>query len=175
MLLNTNVFQSIMDRTPTEEDLDRSRRSLDEVVSEISTSIDFKTLDVEAMKKILICMGENYPLQVLHDRGVYFYDVGYVFLKRQIAGELGNDNKNSLLVNGIMGWLFYNPGTSHQKQMDDALLEYVGAFGVQELNEGFARIRNRFEVLQSVASQMEVLGVVRPLERNYVTVFIQSK
>lgn len=172
MFLNTDALSLIMDRTPNVEDLNRLRRNLDGVVNEISAGIDFETLDAESMKKILIYMGENYPLQELHKSGVDYYDVGYAFLKGQISKELGS--KNSLLVDGVMGWLYCNPGTVHKQQMDDALLNYLGTFEIQQLNEGFVRIKNRFKALQSIASQEDVWRVVIPLEKDYATVFLQS-
>jgi len=181
-----------MDRTPILEKLEKIKSSLDTWVNRIYQEVPFTSLDKDAILRIQKYMGINFsqkstsyptgyqPIDALFrpETGVVFYDIGYRLIKDQLEREhiLPPDEKR-MFYDGVMGWLFDNPGTKHEEKMNEVLLQYIERFGIDRLNRNFEQFAQRYAALQDLAAEVnDELERTHTDKREltYWTLFVQS-
>jgi len=181
------------DRTPTLERLVQLKQSLDTFVAfiyqEVPISLD-TGLNKYAMIRVTEYMGINFSEErpdsfegyaratngMLKD--VDDYDIGYRLIKDQLGRELQLlPDEKRILLDGVMGWLFYNPGTKHDGEMNKILKQYVEQFGIDRLNNNFKKVYERFQLLSRTAdeaqTQLSKKHSHKSPELTYSTMFAQ--
>lgn len=178
----------MQNRTPTYERLILLARSLDEIVRDIKVNVPFARLDSHAMVEVMKYMGKNFsqvagdsrtfkPLPSFGLSGdVVFYDIGYRLVKYQLEHDLRmRGNERRLLLDGIMGWLFYNPGTKHQEMMDSRVANYVFIYDAHRLSDNFKTLREMFGQFreQALHADDEVIELKNTKEQAFLNMFSQ--
>lgn len=178
------------DGTPAHEILEGLKKSIDDAVNEIYINVKFCRLDVFSMMDILLFLGENYTGELtkygFYDacygkaKSLRDEDVGYRLLRDQVDRDLREEGmdeaERTLLLDGLMGWIFYNPGTVHKEEQDKAVLQYIKHYGKPKFNQYKDRVRLMFAELESIAhlAESEVNSRVRDKQATYGTFFRQS-
>lgn len=175
-------------RTPTLDQLMRLRDSLDVWVRSIYQTVPVNSLDGDTILKIMGYMCNEFsvrtpdgyipPVFLRIPDGTMYEDIGYRLIKDQLEREsLLPPAEKRMLFDGVMGWLFYNPGTKHDEEMNRILLQYADQFRVDRLSRNFEQIFNRFASLIGNAYQVnKELEKTHKDDREltYRTLFTQS-
>ena len=129
------------DRTPTIESLEFLVGSLDSAVRTIYSHVPITSLREEEIIQVMQYMARDFstrlplstggfiyvPIRKFNIEGeAVFHDIAYRLMKDQIGRQIEMpEEQKSMLLDGVMGWLWYNPGTSHDMLMDTTLKNYV--------------------------------------------------
>ena len=178
-----------MDRTPTYARLVSAVRSLEQTVQNIYANVPITNLDAHSMVEVLRYLDRDFEQPREHGQiyepikffglagSVVSYDIGYKLIKDQLERDLVlPGHQKRFLLDGVIGWLFYNPGTKHQEVMDGVLCAYVFAYGLDDLNTHFPIVRDMFERFRtlSVEAEEEVLRTLQdPHEQTFFPIFSQ--
>lgn len=180
------------------EELKIRKRNLEGVVNEIHEKVPYESFDFQAMTRVLAYLSTNYSQKRTNFKGkesyvesirrsdgtgIIFYDVGHNLVKEEMQRVLEQkweDKKEvKLILDGVLGWIYYNPGKNHERQRKRALKKYSEKYGKERFRERFNEIEVLFRELYSLGESAEVHNRQRIrsnglLQADYATFFVQS-
>jgi len=138
------------DRTPDMQSFNEDRTNLDVFTEEIYTDLSIGDLSLDSMKRILVYMGKRYSQpwnKELLQKGIvpFGYDVGYLMFKNETFRLLDMpDEQKTLLLDAVYGWLYYNPGFTHEEERDRCVREYIQIYGEKSLKKYLSEVKKHF-------------------------------
>lgn len=142
-------------RGETPEELRTIISSIDDVAEEVVAAAGVtgsRPLTADYMIGVMQYLRRRYPFAreaagagcyVIRDNVIYF-DVGFALVKRQIAEELWLPRGKKLFMDGMMGWIFYNPGRAHREAADAAARKAIKTIGLRNFVREFVNVTVRF-------------------------------
>lgn len=185
------------DRTPTKLKLKNLEDALDMATEYVCTHVQYRDLDENAMFEIMRFLGQNHSKKIkvgfegsatlkgsrLYEPSIYsikskvvFYDIAYKLIRKQLEKESDMPTEEKkLFFDAVMGKLWYDPGTAHDREMAQSLREYVSKYRVERLNSNFAKVKERFNQFRQTArtAEEQLTESLDPKDIAYVTMFTQ--
>jgi hypothetical protein len=154
------------------------KRNLENVVNEIHEHVPYESFDFNAMTRVLEYLSKNYSVEITspeeglrsyvesirtnYGSGVIFYDVGHYLIKEEMQKVLEQRWKDKteaeLVLDGVLGWIYYNPGKSHERQRKNSLKKYSDKYGGERFRERFDEVEVLFKELHSIGKSAEIFN-----------------